>query len=333
MAGEPAPEPRRGRLIIASLNLDNLDDRPGADPPLEARVAALRPVLERAGADILCLQEVNAQKLRGRFRTHGALDRLLTGTRYERYARVSTESPTGHGPFNVHNLVILSRLPVRDSGQVHHGLVRAPAYRRAMAAPARARAEAVRWDRPLLFAAVELADGRRLTIANLHLRAPVASFLPGERLPELGWRSVPSWAEGFFLADLKRAGQALETRLFLDGLLAADPQALIAVCGDLNAERNEMPVRLIEAAPEDTGNPALAGRRMVLLGEEDATPDGAHTMLHAGRRLRPDHILVSPALALHHQATWVLNEDLPDDTGPARPQSVHGAVVAGFDLA
>src|SRR5262249_11547898 len=162
-----------------------------------------------------------------------ALDRLLAGTRYEAYARISTESPTGHGPFNVHNLVILSRLPVRDSGQIHHALVRAPAYRRAKAVPAPGRAEAVRWDRPLLYAAVELADGRSLWVVNLHLRAPVASFLPGERLPELGWRSVPSWAEGFFLADLKRVGQALETRLFVDGLLEADPQAMIAVCGDL----------------------------------------------------------------------------------------------------
>lgn len=167
---------------------------------------------------------------------------------------------------------------------------------------------------------------------NLHLRAPVAAFLPGERLPDIGWRSVPSWAEGFFLASLKRVGQALETRLFIDGLLDADPQALIAVCGDLNAEAREMPVRLIEAAPEDTGNPALAGRRMALLGEEDGPAAGRHTMLHAGRPMRPDHVLASPALAACLTGVEVLNDGLPDDTVSPQPLSVHAALVATFAL-
>jgi hypothetical protein len=184
----------------------------------------------------------------------------------------------------------------------------------------------------LLYAAIELGGGRRLWVVNLHLRAPVAAFLPGERLPDIGWRSVPGWAEGFFIASLKRVGQALETRLFIDRLFDTDPKALIAVCGDLNAEAREMPVRLIEAAPGDTGNPALAGRRMVLLGEEGGAPEGAHTMLHAGRPLRPDHILASPALAACLSGVDVLNDGLPDDTGPPRPQSVHAAVVATFGL-
>jgi hypothetical protein len=132
------------RLVVASLNLDNLDDRADAEPSLEARLEVLRPLLARLEADVLCLQEVNAQKLRGRFRTLAALDRLLAGTPYEGYARVSTESPTGHGPFNVHNLVILSRLPILESGQIHHRLVRAPGWRRATATPPTGRAEPVR---------------------------------------------------------------------------------------------------------------------------------------------------------------------------------------------
>ncbi|MBX6323508.1 MAG: endonuclease/exonuclease/phosphatase family protein, partial [Rhodospirillaceae bacterium] len=311
------------RLVLASFNLDSFDDRPGLDPPLAARIAVLRPVLERAAADVLCLQEVNAQRLRGRYRALTALDRLLAGTRYEGYARVSTESPTGHGPHNIHNLVILSRLPLRDSGEIHHQIVRAPAYRRALVEGSTVRPERVRWDRPLLYAVVETGGGRPLWVINLHLRAPLASFLPGERLPHLGWRSVPGWAEGFFLSSIKRIGQALEARLFVDRLLDADPQALVAVCGDFNAEGGEMPVRLIEAAPEDTGNPALALRRMARLGEAEGIAPGAHTMLHAGRPLRPDHILASAALAARHLGTRVLNEDLPDDTGPPRPQSVH----------
>jgi hypothetical protein len=70
----------------------------------------------------------------------------------------------------------------------------------------------------------------------------------------------------------------------------------------------------------------------VLLGEAQGAGDVAHSMLHAGRRLRPDHILASPALAGCHVETRVLNQDLPDDTSPPGPQSVHAAVVARFAL-
>ncbi len=41
------------RLRIATFNLESLDDRPDVDPPLEARIAALRPQLLRLVADRL----------------------------------------------------------------------------------------------------------------------------------------------------------------------------------------------------------------------------------------------------------------------------------------
>jgi len=37
-------------------------------------------------------------------------------------------------------------------------------------------------------------------------------------------------------------------------------EALIAVCGDFNAEERQSPLRTIRADPEDTGSPDLAGR-------------------------------------------------------------------------
>jgi hypothetical protein len=89
-----------------------------------------------------------------------------------------------------------------------------------------------------------------------------------------------------------------------------------------------MPVRLIEAAPEDTGNPALAERRMALLGEATSPPP--HTVLHGGRPMRPDHFMVSPALAAAHREMTVLNEGLADDTAPAGAGSVHAALIARF---
>jgi endonuclease/exonuclease/phosphatase family metal-dependent hydrolase len=319
-----------GALVIASVNLDSLDEAPEAAVPLPERIAVLRPLLERLEADIVCLQEVNSQKLRGRIRHLAALDRLLAGTRYAAYHRICTRSRSGRGPLDVHNLVTLSRFPIAESGQLHNALVPAPSYRRNTAEPRPARAEPVRWDRPLLYAALELGAGRTLWTINLHLRAPIASFVPGQKLPDGGWRAVPPWAEGFLLAAIKQIGQALEARLLIDRLLDADGGTLIAVCGDFNAERIEMPVRLVEAAPEDTGNPALADRRMVLLGE--AGPAAPHTVLHAGRPMRPDHMMVSHALAAHHRETDIFNEGLADDTAPAGARSVHAALRARFAL-
>ena len=65
-------------LRIATFNLENLDVRPGQTRPLPERVSALRPQLIRLAADILCLQEVNAQTCGPhRPRRLAALDRLL----------------------------------------------------------------------------------------------------------------------------------------------------------------------------------------------------------------------------------------------------------------
>jgi hypothetical protein len=38
------------------LDLENLDDKDGLEPPLATRVMILRPKLERIAADVLCLQ-------------------------------------------------------------------------------------------------------------------------------------------------------------------------------------------------------------------------------------------------------------------------------------
>ncbi len=90
---------------------------------IETRAAVLRPALERLGADILCLQEVNAQHVAGvKERRLVALDRLLAGTRYQHYARASTTSEGGVGPADVHNLVTLSRFPIVAQREIRPAL-------------------------------------------------------------------------------------------------------------------------------------------------------------------------------------------------------------------
>lgn len=322
------------RLKIATFNLENLGSRLADERAAAARATALHPLLERLDADILCLQEVNPQTVAapGR-RALAALDRLLAGTQYADYRRVATGSTSGKRLADRHNLVILSRFPVVAQRQIRHERVPPLSY-----APVTGKSAGPiqnQFDRPFLYAAVALPGGT-LHLLNLHLKAPIAVPIPGQKLSAEVWKSVAGWAEGYLLAGMKRSGQALEVRLVVERILDADPQALIAVCGDCNAEVHEVPVRIMLGNADDTGNPALAGRALTPM--DDAVPAARrYSVLHARRPVMLDHILVSTALAALQDGTEILNQDLKDEILDARPEaqlreSFHAPVVASFNL-
>jgi endonuclease/exonuclease/phosphatase family metal-dependent hydrolase len=320
------------RIRLATFNLENFGRRNGKDPAIEARRPTLQAQLRRLDADILCLQEVNAQDGRsGADREFRDLDSVLAGTPYAAFHRAHTHGKDRSGPMQIHNLVTLSRWPIRASRQLWNDLVAPPAYvqrRDAASAP-------VAWDRPILLCEIAFGAERPLHVINLHLRAPIAAHIAEEKLAPLTWKSVPGWAEGFFVAAVKRAGQAFETRLAMDELFDADAGALIAVAGDFNATEREVPVRIIRGDPADTGNPELADRALVPLAE--AAGAGAFTVVHGDRRLMLDHILASRSLALACRKTTIDNAALLDETEPAsvgalRPGSYHAPVLAEFEL-
>lgn len=324
------------RLRIATFNLETLDAGPDVVPPLGERIAALQPLFLRLDADVFCLQEVNAQKAgKRKRRSFMALDELLSGTKLAAFHRVSTESARG-GPSDVHNLVVLSRWPIAARRQLRNDLVPAPRYRLVTAAPAADKAAPIQWDRPLLYAGIDLPNGRRLHVVNLHLRAPLASFVPGQKKSPFVWKTASGWAEGFYVAAMKRTGQALEARLLVDQLFDAEPEALIAVAGDLNAETRETPVRALCGDIEETGNPSLSSR-MLSLVESDVPRDKRFSVLHRGLRLMLDHMLVSPALERAHRHSQILNETLADEyyayiAGEHAKDSFHAPVVADFEV-
>ena len=322
-------------MRLATFNIESLDLPPKAGMPLEARAEVLRPALERLDADILCLQEVNGQHVAGREeRELLALDRLLAGTKYANYARVATTGPKGRGVADVHNLVTLSRYPMLSRREVLHELVAPPRHQLKTAIPAAAEPQPIRFDRALLVVDIELPGGGVLTVVNVHLRAPLAASVPGQKLEPFVWKSVGGWAEGYFLSALRRAAQALELRLLLEQMLEADAHKLIAVAGDFNAEDHEVPLRIVIGAEEDTGNGALAGRSLVLL-DRAISQDRRWSVLHHGRREMLDHILVSRALHSRFRAVDVHNETLSDElVGYAKhiraSASYHAPVVAEF---
>jgi len=322
-------------LRLATFNLENLDDVPGQPPPLAERIEVLRPQLLRTRADILFLQEVNGQPARAP-RTLAALDALLAGTPFADFARAATVSPTG-GPMDKQNLVILSRWPIGEHRQISHLRVPPPLYRMVTAAPAASAAEALEWDRPLLYARIDLPSGRPLHAINLHLRAPLAAMIEGQKIGPFAWKSAQGWAEGFFIAAVKRSGQALEARLLADALFDADPQAMIAVCGDFNAEAAEMPTRILMASDEDTGNSTLTERN--LLAVEAAVPaERRYSVIHAGRPLLLDHLLVSRPLLHRFRSAEIHNEGLVDElvdyaNAGTSVESHHAPVVVEFAMA
>jgi endonuclease/exonuclease/phosphatase family metal-dependent hydrolase len=326
-------------MRIATFNLENLDDTERAVAPLEARARLLRPQLARLEADILCLQEVHAQHTadepRGP-RAFRALDALLDGTAYAGFHRTHTTLADRRGPLDVHNLLILSRWPIAAAHQLWHDLVAAPAWRSATAIPPQAEAAKLQWDRPVLYAEIAAPGGRRLLVFNLHLRAPLAAYVPGQKAGPFAWKSVPGWAEGFFVAAVKRSGQALEARMAVDAVFDADAEALIAVCGDMNTEEREMPLRILRGDAEDTGSGALAGRALVPL-ERTAPEARRYSVLHGGRSSMLDHVLVSRPLLRFFQHVEIHNEALGDElvgyaNVEASPESYHAPVVAAFGL-
>jgi endonuclease/exonuclease/phosphatase family metal-dependent hydrolase len=324
-------------MRIATFNLENLDMPPKAAIPLEDRISILRPQLTRLAADIICFQEINGQREKpGSERRLIALEMLLKDTPYASFERAATAVADGCGVADVHNLVVLSRFPIKESCQIRHSFVGAPLYRCVTAMPAEDEARKIVWDRPILKTTLELSDAQTLHIFNVHLRAPLAAPVAGQKEAPFVWKSAQGWAEGYFLAVVKRAGQALELRLAIDQVLDTDPEALIAVCGDLNAEDHESPLRITLASEEDTGSGKLARRALVPL-ERSISRDRRFTTLHHARPLMLDHILVSHTLLGFFRHLEIHNEALADElVGYAKmdkpPDSFHAPMVAELAL-
>jgi endonuclease/exonuclease/phosphatase family metal-dependent hydrolase len=322
-------------MRLATFNIESLDLGPDVAPPFEARAAVLRGVLERLAADILCLQEVNGQHVPGApERRLVALEKLLQGTRYETYARAATTGPSGAGVASVHNLVTLSRFPIREQREVRHRHVRPPLHAFVTGSAKGDEPRPISFDRPLLVTEIEMPGGRCLIVINLHLRAPRASPVAGEKLDSATWRTTGGWAEGYFLSSVKRTAQALELRLVVDEMLGRDPECLIAVAGDFNAEDHETPLRLALAAEDHTGNAALASQSLVVL-DRDIPAGQRWSVLHRGRPQMLDHILASRALWRRFRGIEVHNQGLGDEalasvdsTGVVG--SLHAPVVAEF---
>ncbi|MGR8981514.1 MAG: endonuclease/exonuclease/phosphatase family protein [Gammaproteobacteria bacterium] len=324
------------KLRIATFNLENLDDKPGQKPTLDERIALMRPQFLRLNADILCLQEVNGQEAAGEPRRLLALVKLLADTPYSGYQQVSTMTESSMQVYDERNLVILSRFEITDYHQYLHDFALAPRYQKVTAKPPETEAKAVSWERPILHAKIKLDDTWALDLINVHLKSRLPSDIPGQKIDQYTWKTASAWAEGFFLSSMKRVGQALETRMLIDQLFDADENALIVVCGDFNADLDEVPMQAIRGDVENTGNDKLARRVMVPC--ERTIPEPARfSLIHQGQGEMIDHLLISRSLLTHYRGSEIHNELLHDEsvafgTDVKFPESDHASVIAEFEL-
>lgn len=322
-------------MRLATFNLESLDLSASAPAQLERRIDILRPQIERLAADVLCLQEVNAQRLTGEpERALHALDRLLDRTPYAGYVRAVSHGAGKGRAAGVHNLVVVSRYPILSQQELRHDIIAPLAYHSATQRPPRDTVEPVTFDRPVLIVELAISATTTLTVINAHLRAPRAAAIAGQKLSSSAWATTSGWAEGFFIASLKRSAQALELRLAIDRVLDADPHRLIAVAGDLNARDGEVPLKILIAAEDDTGNANLAARSLVPV-ERSLSMDRRFSVIHHGRPQALDHILVTRSLFARFKSVEIHNETLVDEAGggsdsPETLGSFHAPMVAEF---
>jgi endonuclease/exonuclease/phosphatase family metal-dependent hydrolase len=329
-------------LRIATFNVENLGDTGDTGDPeasLDERIRLLRPQLLRLRADILCLQEVDSQRQASKKdRALEAMEALLAKSPYEGFHRATTTSRSTGGIRDKHNLVTLSRAPILEQRQIFHDLIAPPRHRLATTGPDGTpegeKEQIIEWDRPFLHVTLRLDCGRTLHVLNVHLRAPRAAFVAGQKTSGRTWRTMSGWAEGFFLAAVKRAGQALEVRQYVDQLFDADAEALIVVCGDFNADAHEVPVRTIRGDEEDAGNPHLILRTLVPV-ERTIAHSRRFSVVHHGRPQMLDHVLVSRPLLAWYRGVEIHNEALGDELITSHavqdsPESYHAPVVAEF---
>lgn len=349
------------KLTVATFNLENWDEdaetggKEDEGPSLKRRIEFTRPQLLRLEADILCLQEVNAQG-EAAGRDLSALDELLEDTPYADYERATTKVQDEDYPYAERNLIILSRYPVLASDQYRNDYAPALAYRVVTAEPRADEAKPVGWERPIQHVQLELptregeGDGGEepetagsapdiLHVINLHLKSKLPTTIEGQKEDRYTWTTASGWAEGYFLSSMKRVGQALEVRMLIDSILDEvdeEQDARILVCGDFNADLEAVPVKAIRGEVEEHGNGDLANR--VMLPCENSIPDSTrYSLIYQGEGEMIDHILMSRGLLSHYRGAEVHNEVLHDEsvaysTDKLYPESDHAPVLARFEI-
>jgi len=163
----------------------------------------------------------------------------------------------------------------------------------------------------------------------------VVHFKSGHPVPlrdasgaEIEPRTPQERAEGAFRSLVWRGAEALHARGIVDDILAAEPQARVALVGDLNDEPSSAVVRALRSEGEGELFDCTAG----------VEPSARFSVLYRGKPSQIDHVLVTANLHARLVSARFLNAGLRDH-GPFDPRadepptvdSDHAPLVVRFE--
>lgn len=309
-------------MRVATFNLENLDESNG----FENRISVLQPMLQRINADILFLQEVHSQD-----KQLVALQKLLSGTQYESYNKVSTKTNKDEY-FSQRNLITLSRFEIVESSQFKHQYASAPQYN--VVSDELDEVKDITWERPALFAKIQTEKYGEINTVNVHLKSKRPSSISSQMINTYTWKTASGWAEGYFISAMRRVGQALEVRMFIDQLFEKETESKVIIAGDFNADFEDVPIETILGRVANTGN-AEHNFKELIPAEFSVPEPSRFSLYHHGKKNMLDHILISKSLVPFYKQTFIYNETLHDEsvafaTDDKFPESDHAPVVAEF---
>jgi endonuclease/exonuclease/phosphatase family metal-dependent hydrolase len=297
-------------FTLATYNVLDLFEAPErlTREHLDAKLAHLAAVLERANADVVAFQEVGSAAV------VRELTARLPGLAYGE-AVVGTADARGI------RCALVSRLPILEA-RVHTAQsLPFPIFVAGDPSPFGAR---IPLRRGILGVRV---DGGALGPVEII----VAHFKSGRALPlrdssgEVPPVTPRDYAEAQLRTLVWRGAEALFVRGLVDDILSDAPDRHVVVAGDLNDRPGSTVLRVVSG-----------GGPLALVPCADAVPEAArYSILHNGERQQIDHILATRPLRERLSSARFLNDGLRDhgeftDDAPPAADSDHAAFVVSF---
>jgi exonuclease III len=163
-------------------------------------------------------------------------------------------------------------------------------------------------------------QGKKLHVVGVHIKA---TFLmpekntDGEAHP---MKTQITAADGLIRSEVFRFSQAKKLRELVDTFFATDPNALVIVGGDYNAEENDAVYRIIRGVINDASDTLIeAGIKI----EEEKRFSSLSTIL--GRKRLLDHFLISKSLEQHLVDVQILNKNISSTKNVAPTPTLVGS--------
>jgi endonuclease/exonuclease/phosphatase family metal-dependent hydrolase len=278
-------------LTLATFNVKNLldhDERARAILPGKLDWIARR--LADCDADIVGLQEIGSRAL---------VDELAARLPGYRNAGTSAAANAIVGSADARGIrcALLSRLPIAEARVHTTDALTFPVFREGDPQPFGARIPLRRGIVHARAAAPGLGDVEVLVAHFKSVRPVPLRDAAGNALEA---RTPRARAEGELRAVVWRVAEALHLRGIVDGILAANPGARVAVVGDLNDTPGSATLSALQGREEGSLLDCTAG----------VPPASRFSVLHEGRRNQIDHVLTTSSLYGRLRAARFLTGEL-----------------------